>query len=350
VTVVPGLSVSAVVSGTVTVGNTINVTAPGLTVTTTQSALTTGQPIWLAPTQTMGVISTIVSVLTVVTILGTQVVTVVPGLSVSAQVSGTVSISGGGGGIGTTFTGQTSNTAQLVWLAQTQTLSVLSTVVTLLGTVNVTIVSNTTNVTGTVSLVTVSSVGTIVTLLGTINVSGSQVITGTVSISGGVTMAQSGQTQVLLYFTGTSVQNNNLLASITLYTGNTRVAVTTLYAVPSGKTLRIMYIAGLALLSTAGAGGTNNGYGIVQVLCATAAASITNTATVGVVAQAFYIINPMAGASGSTFSPLPPQTSFYVGDIYADVPGTTTIGIFVNPQGTGANQPTIAVAVGGYLF
>src|SRR5262249_56901425 len=106
--------------------------------------------------------------------------------SAVATVLGTVAVNvvAGGAAPGTTVTGQTSLTAQLVWLAQTQTLSVVSTVATLLGTVAVNVVAGGaapgTTVTGQTSLTaqlvwlaqtqTLSVVSTVATLLGTVAV------------------------------------------------------------------------------------------------------------------------------------------------------------------------------------
>jgi len=108
VTVVAGLSVSAVVSGTVTaipVDRTTalpSVSATGgiMWVANTAAQITTAAPgagatgvaVWVA-NPGAAVATTVISV-TVITQLGTQVVSVVPGLSVSAVVSGTVTVNG----------------------------------------------------------------------------------------------------------------------------------------------------------------------------------------------------------------------------------------------------------------
>lgn len=78
ITIQQGVSVSAVVSGTVSFGGV------DVTTATSISASSTALAVVLKPGATIG------------TILGTQVVSVVPGVSVSAQVSGTVAISGTG--------------------------------------------------------------------------------------------------------------------------------------------------------------------------------------------------------------------------------------------------------------
>ena len=84
----PAATVATVVTllGTVLVSVAAPVSLSGAGVTVTQSSLTTGVPVIFVQTQTIGAVNTII------TVLGTQVVTVVPGLSVSAVVSGTVSL------------------------------------------------------------------------------------------------------------------------------------------------------------------------------------------------------------------------------------------------------------------
>ena len=191
VSVVPGLSVSAVVPsitavstvvtllGTVAVSQVAAVSLSGAGATATQSSLTTGIPVIFVQTQTLGAVNTII------TVLGTQIVSVVPGLSVSAVVPsisnvstvvtllGTVavsqvaaiSISGvtptttasglsgstglpvwvanfqAGSGATASATSQSAmSTALGVWLAPTQTVALVSTIVTVLGTQIVSVV------------------------------------------------------------------------------------------------------------------------------------------------------------------------------------------------------------------
>jgi len=176
-TTVVSLTGSALVSGTVslvtvssvgtvvTLLGTINVSGPvqisGITPTTTGSGLSgvAGLPVWIAPgggattvvsltgsalvSGTVSISTAVVATTTqtaatgeLVWLAATQTLAVI---STVGTVLGTVAVNvvAGGAAPGTTFTGQTSNTAQLVWLAQTQTLSLISTIVTVLGTLQV---------------------------------------------------------------------------------------------------------------------------------------------------------------------------------------------------------------------
>ncbi len=107
----------ATLLGTVAVNVVAGGAAPGTTAAT-QSAVS-AQVVWLAPTQTLNIIST------VGTVLGTVAVNVVAG----------------GAAPGTTAATQSAVSAQVVWLAPTQTLNVVSTVGTVLGTVAVNVVA-----------------------------------------------------------------------------------------------------------------------------------------------------------------------------------------------------------------
>lgn len=197
VSVVPGLSVSAVVSGTVTVSGAVMTTtqaqATGLLVwlaptqtlsvnvgastaiaTTTQAAVT-GAVVWLAPTQTANV--------TVVTQLGTQIVSVVPGLSVSAVVSGTVSVLNV---VPVTTAASVSVTGIPVWLNPTQQVVVSG----LAGQSVSAVVSGTVTVNGSVSL---SGTG-IVSV-----VPGVSINLGSLATVVATTTASSGQTGLIVW-------------------------------------------------------------------------------------------------------------------------------------------------------
>src|SRR5262249_52804500 len=137
VTIQQGASVSAVVSGTITVAN--------LSVTTSSPSISaSGQVIWIAggqsttafPVVVTGtvsagagttVISGTVSVVsasvlsTIVTILGTQVVTVVPGLSVVALMTPTDR---------TTAVPSSAATGQIIWVAGGQSTTAFPVVIT----------------------------------------------------------------------------------------------------------------------------------------------------------------------------------------------------------------------------
>ena len=197
VTIQQGASVSAVVSGTVTLGAAVSLSSI-VPVTTAASVSVSGLPVWLNPTQTVVVApglsvsavvsgtvtangtvnANIVSVSTIVTILGTQIVSVVPGLSVSAVVSGTVTAVLPG-----STTGSSGMSGVLVWLWASQTVLIstqVSGTVTINNGASVTIqqgasvsavVSGTVTVNGTVAVVSITALSTVVTLLGTVVVS-----------------------------------------------------------------------------------------------------------------------------------------------------------------------------------
>ena len=118
VTVVPGLSVSAVVSGTVNVSG-VNFTAAG------PSVAASGLVIWLAGGQSSTAWPVVITG-TVTAGAGTTVVS----LTGSAQVSGTVTVSG----MLMTTTGVTTGTAQAVWIMNPTTVTVTLTGT---GTVNI---------------------------------------------------------------------------------------------------------------------------------------------------------------------------------------------------------------------
>ena len=175
VSVVPGLSVSAVVSGTVTINGTVTaltgtVSISGVVVTTTATSGVGGPIVWL------GVGQTLATVQTVATILGTQIVSVVPGLSVTIQQGASVSVAAvptvqtlvtilstvnvaivagaGGGGSVTTAVPSASATGQVMWIVGGQSTTAFPVVVT--GTVTAgagtTVISGTVTVNGSVAL------------------------------------------------------------------------------------------------------------------------------------------------------------------------------------------------------
>lgn len=166
VAVVPGVSVVAQVSGTVSVSGPVQVSGavsisamPGISIVnvvpviTQASASVTGLPVWWSVGATVAIVpgvSVIASVNTlaagfsvnalvtgpigitvsaalgtVITILGTQIVSIVPGVSVLAQASGTVSISGTVSVVDTAINAatQVATIGDLVWLAPTQTIN-----------------------------------------------------------------------------------------------------------------------------------------------------------------------------------------------------------------------------------
>ena len=219
------------VSGTVTVGGTVTVATGTFSVkdivpvTTQASVSVSGVPVWMNPTQAvvvntiaagfsvnalvtgavsisaMPAVSISVSAVlgTIITQLGTQVVTVVPGLSVSAVVSGTVTAVLPG-----STTGSSGMSGVLVWLGASQSVLIstqVSGTVSVSGTALVSVVagfSGTALVSGTVSVsgLSVTAAGPSVAATGIVVwIAGGQsstavpvVITGTVTAGAGTTV------------------------------------------------------------------------------------------------------------------------------------------------------------------
>lgn len=239
VSVVPGLSVSAVVSGTVT-------------------AVVTG-PVSISA---MPAISISVSAVlgTIITQLGTQVVSVVPGLSVSAVVSGTVTA---------VVTGPVSISAMPAISVSVS--AVLGTVITILGTQIVTVAG----MSFTTATPTVTATGILMWMVNTVTVTVTATVTGSLIVSG-ITPSASGVASgtvglpvwpgtpgygaVQIAVTSTAIAQSAAIYLFTIWTGATgapAAAGTTAFAVPAGKTLRILNIQGV-INSSAVTGGTVN--------------------------------------------------------------------------------------------
>jgi hypothetical protein len=293
------------VLGTVAVNVVAGGAAPGTTAAT-QTAIS-GQVNWLAPTQTLSVVSTIA------TILGTQIVSVVPGLSVSAVVSGTVTP------VGT--------------LAVTGTVNQLNTVVTVLGTQVVSVVpglsvsavvSGTVTPIGTLAVTgTIANVGTIATQLGT------QVVT--LATGGSVAALDVGRTNVLITVVGTSVGISGTTMPFGLYVGlSTPVSGTTSWVVPAGKTFRILSVDLIAQNSVTTAPATVR----LHVLASTALPTWTSTVPVAAVV-AVQAVSATVAYSGCAVQ-------------VADIPAGATVGL---AHTIGTSGATIAAAaVRGFLF
>lgn len=190
-------------TASVVVANVVSVSLGGLAnvvVTTTATSGVSGPIVWLGAGQTLATVGTIV------TQLGTQIVSVVPGLSVSAVVSGTVTantvvtvlstvlVNIVGGMTASTQVGN--NPGLGVWLAPTQTMALVSTIVTRLGTAHVT---------------------------------------------GTVAAADIGRTQVLIIMTSTVIGVSGTTMAFTVYQGATQnTAGVTSWVVPAGKTFRVL--------------------------------------------------------------------------------------------------------------
>jgi hypothetical protein len=234
VTVVPGLSVSAVVSGTVTAQN--------VNVTTTQVAAT-GLLVWLAPTQTLSVnigASTAVATTTQAAVTG-AVVWLAPTQTVTAAVSGTVTVANGA----SVTTSQIAGTGLLVWLAPTQTVSLVSTIVTILGTQIVTVAGGTTVVSGTVTAINSGMLFTI----------GLPTQASTAQI---VVEKPAPMNYVQIAVTSTAIGQSAAKYLFTIWTGATgapAAAGTTSWAVPAGQVVRLRCLQA-AVTSSAVLGGS----------------------------------------------------------------------------------------------
>ena len=291
------------VSGTVTVGGTVTVATGTFSVkdivpvTTQASVSVSGVPVWMNPTQAvvvntiaagfsvnalvtgavsisaMPAVSISVSAVlgTIITQLGTQVVTVVPGLSVSAVVSGTVTAVLPG-----STTGSSGMSGVLVWLGASQSVLI------------------STQVSGTVS---VSGTALVSVVAG---FSGTALVSGTVSVSGlSVTAA------------GPSVAATGIVVWIAGGQSSTAVPVVITGTVTAGAGTTVVSLTGSALVS-----GTVTVSGML----------ITTTGVTTGTAQAVWIMNPttvtvtIAGTTTGTVSllsivPVTTQTSVSVSGI-----------------------------------
>jgi hypothetical protein len=273
--------------------------------TTAQAAGATGQLNWLAASQTLlsvGTVATVNSILTIVTILGTQSVVVTTGtIALSGVQYYETSQSGLTTGIGVwlaptqtiAISGVTPATTLLsgtvafpVWMGNT--------LVSITGMVTISTITVTATVTATGSI-TVSNTGSVA-------ISGVVSITGIMTVNTGtIVMQQSFQTAVLMIVTSTQAAAATTLL-FTVYTAGTiAVAGTAQWAVPGAKNLRIMeaYIvaASSAVISV----------GIMKVLVSNATPTMTSTVGVLVAvpyvaaaSQQFFNVTPYADATATT--------------------------------------------------
>ena len=279
VSVVPGLSVSAQISGTVSV-SALPAISGTVTANGSVSLSGTGLVSVVPGLSVSAVVSGTVSVLagTISTLLGTAVVSVVPGLSVSAQVLGSVSLSGTG---------------------------VISGSVAISGT-------------GLVSVVPGLSVSAQVS--GTVTVS---------NIAGGQVLAQQSFQTPFVFIVSSTVVGSSTTVLFTVYTGGTQaVAGTSAYTLPNAKKLRVLSMNIIAVSSAV------LGNAQLQLLQGTVAASISVTATVGVLAILPYAIQ------AST-------TPFSVQGIAADMTTGTLIGLGIFG---GTSHSILGAVIQGYIF
>ncbi len=308
------LSTVSVSTGTISISNTVGVSGTvslagaggGGPAATTQVA-STGQIVWLAPTQT-----------------------------VSAAVSGTVSLLGASGG-GPVATTQVASTGQIVWLAPTQTISaaVSGTVTVLTGTIsisNTAIVFSTTQaamlgnvvwlaptqtvsaaVSGTITILAAPAIsGTVTILTGTISNAGiivtttqvavtgqliwfaptqtiTATVTGTVSVlaapavSGTVSSLDMARTAVMIMVTTTQLAAVTTTVVQTVFVGLTQNTVgAAIWIVPANKTFRVL--SAQAILNTSVTTAT------VTMVVLASTASQTNGPTSGQLANLGVIV------------------------------------------------------------
>lgn len=353
--IVGGQSTTAfpvVVTGTVTAGAGTTVVSIGniVPVTTAASVSVTGLPVWLNPTQAVavntiaagfsvnalvtGVVS--VSVLpavslsvsaalgTVITILGTQVVSVVPGLSVLAAISSIVPV---------TTAASVSVSGLPVWLNPTQTV-VVSGAITAVST------TGASGVTGLVVWLGASqllaTVQTIVTVLGTVSVNDIDISATTSGLaSGGTGIAVWPGTPIyqpfLLMVSSTVGLSAGSMYLFTVWTAGGQAAAGTSAWAP-GKAVRLLNIQA-ALVSSVVIGGSVQ----FHVVAATATASLVS-GSINTVAHPVLLQMQIPGVSTSFGSLIGFQ---------ADVPAATTIGVWVT-MATSCTIPNIIVQ--GFLF
>src|SRR3984957_9689700 len=367
--------VSLATGGTLaTLLGTINATAVGTAVVTLATGGTIATLLGTVP-----VTGTIQNIASISTILGTQIVSIVPGVSVSLGSLATI--------VGTT-TATSGVTGIVAWLGVGQTLATIQTVGTVLGTVAVNVVAGSVTVAGT-AIVTLATGATLATLLGTVNVtlagtglvsvvpglSVSAVVSGTVTVGGfsvvttqsnitgqpiwlaptqtmalvstvatvlgtvGVTIATGasvtaldvGRTQVMLIMTSSSVGISGTMMLFTAYQGQTQnVAGTTGYVVPANKTFRVLSAAMVVQNSV-----TTSPVFHQLFICQSTAAP-TWTSTVPIVMA----VGAGAYTAGVYFSAC--------GVGIQDIPAGATVGLgyTIGTSGGTVNQ----IVVNGYLF
>ncbi len=264
------LSTVSVSTGTISISNTVGVSgtvslagAGGGGPAATTQVDSTGQIVWLAPTQT-----------------------------VSAAVSGTVSLLGAGGG-GPVATTQVASTGQIVWLAPTQTVSaavsgtvsvlaapaISGTVTILTGTIsNAGIIVTTTQVAVTGQLIWFAPTQTITaTVTGTVSVLAAPAVSGTVS------SLDVARTAVMIMVTTTQLAAVTTTVVQTVFVGLTQNTVgAAIWIVPANKTFRVL--SAQAILNTSVTTAT------VTMVVLASTASQTNGPTSGQLANLGVIV------------------------------------------------------------
>lgn len=289
---------------------------------------TTATPIWVTGTVAAGAGTTVIS--GTVSVSGTAIVSVVPGVSVVAQASGTVTANLQGV-VPVTTAASVSVTGLPVWLNPTQAV-VVNTIAA--GFSVQALVSGTVTVSGlaghavSVSAIAASQVlGTIIAVSGVTSISNLSTI---VTILGTqIVSVASVQLQPVNIMLSSTVVGSQTTLLMTVYTGATFVTTAaSFWVVPAGKVFRIM---GMNLVNVSSAVLSR---GQLAVIVGTAAASLSVTATVGIAAALPYAIQ------AST-------TPFNREGIVADIAAGTTVGVGLIG---GTSQSIQGGVISGYLF
>ena len=341
-----------VVGGQNTTGVPLMVSMSSAPMVTSQLA-TTGRAVWLAPTQTMSVVST------VATVLGTVNVAVANSVSLSSIVpvttAASVSVSGlpvwlnptqqvaVSGLVGHSITGSVNVVSNVTVLLQSA-VSISSIVpVTTAASVSVSglpvwlnptqgvVVGNfasMTTVSGTVSVNNVLSVtGALVSILstGTVNVA-----TGTVNVATGTVVGlDAGRTQVMIMVTNTAYSGGTTMAFSICQGGSQLVAGTTSWTIPAGKVLRVLSANVIAQNSVT----TTPVDHELRVLVSNALPTWTSTAA--------FVAGVMVNAASQTIS----FSACAVGVADVTAGSTIAIGYSNNTSGT-----LVRAFINGYLF
>ena len=311
-------------------GGSVTTTAPGITATgqvmwVVGGQSTTVSPVFVSIIQTSVSVASIPTILTIVTQLGTQIVSVVPGVSVTIQqgasITGSVNIVSVAlvsisGVVAITTAASVSVSGLPVWLNPTQQVVVsglagqsVSALVSVSAVAASIILGTLIAVSG---ITAVSAISTIVTILGTQIVSVASV-----------------QLQPVCICLSSTVIGSNTTMLFSVYTGATFVTTgASFWVVPAGKVFRVMAMNMINKSSAV------LGMGKLAVIVGTAAVSLSVTSTVGIAAILPYAIeasNKVWDRSG----------------IVADIAAATTVGVAITG---GTTQSILGGVISGYLF
>lgn len=292
-------------------------------VTTAASVSVTGLPVWLNPTQGVNVSTVSGTVNINLAAAGTTIpVNIVAGGSQTTVISGTVAIS--------IPVSQTVGT--IIAVSGVTAVSVVSTIVTILGTQVVTMAQTSVSVAAVPTVNTIIAVSgvTAVSVVSTIGtVLGTQIVT--LATGGSVAALDVGRTNVLIIVTSSSVGISGTTMPFTIYVGlSAGVAGTTSYVVPAGKTLRILAMNAVVQNSVT----TSPANVRIAVMASTALPTWTSAVPV------LAIVAVQAASATVGFSGAAVQV--------ADIPAGATVGV-AHTIGTSGASIVAAQAI-GYLF